>query len=526
MNNNKIFTKIRKMTKRQLTIIGVIIISVFFLYLYLNKPSDSPYEFTVVSKTDIVDEISVTGRVKASQSIDLAFEKSGKISGVFVKVGDTVYKGQLLASLSSAELTASLDQAKANLETEEIKLDEIKKGTRQEEIKVSESKLKSAVASVEDAKNSLYNNIQDAYTKSDDAIKNKVDQFIYNPQSPSPTLAFSTSFQLKNEIESKRVSVENILISWKKSIDTRDSNEIDPYTKEAKKNLDEISSFLGKVAMAVNDLTPSSSLSQATIDTYKSATYTARSNINTTKTSLLSSEEKLRTKKSALLIAEDELLLKKAGATPEAILTQESKIKSARANVANIKAQITKTIIYSPISGIVTKQDFKVGEITSANITSISLISKEDFKIEANIPEADISRVKIGNTAKITLDAYGEDEVFDAEVIAIDPAETILEGVATYKTTLEFLDGKGKVKSGMTANIDILSAKKEGVLAIPARAISNQDNRKIVQILVSGTQTETIKEVEVKTGLRSSDGLVEIIEGLSEGDKVVTFINK
>jgi len=526
MTSNRIISKVKTITKKQLIITITLLILSVFTYLYLSRAKTSPYEFITVSKINLVDEISVTGRVEPNQSIELAFEKSGKISGIYAKVGDSVNKGKMLASLSNADLAANLDQAKANLETEEIKLSELNKGTRPEEIKISESKLNSALIAAEDAKNGLYNKIQDAYTKSDDTIKNKVDQFIYNPQTPGPILAFPTNLQLKTEIENKRVLIENTLTSWKKSIDNANLSNINQYTSGAKKNLEEITFFLDKVAAAVNDLSPSSSLSQTTIDTYKTDVSTARTNINTAKTSLLSAEEKMKAAESSLIIAENELLLKKAGSTPEEILTQESKIKSAKANVDNIEAQIAKTIIYSPLSGIVTKQDLKVGEIALANTASISIISKKKFKVEANIPEADISRIKIGNTAKITLDAYGEDEIFNAIVVAIDPAETILEGVATYKTTLEFSDNGEKAKPGMTANIEILSAKKDNVLAIPARAISSQGDKKVVQILITDTKTETIKEIEVKTGLRSSNGLVEITEGLSEGDKVVTFINK
>jgi len=368
--------------------------------------------------------------------------------------------------------------------------------------------------------------LRDAYTKSDDAIKNKVDQFIYNAKTSSPVLSFSTNLQLKNDIETKRVSIGSLLASWKQSMDSIDQDKVNQAIEDSKNNLDEMNSFLNKVSNAVNELSPSSSISQSTIDTYKANVSTARTNVNTAKTNLLSAEEKLRSTESSLLIVENELLLKKAGATPEAILTQESKIRSARANVDNIEAQIAKTVIYSPITGIVTRQDFKAGEITSANVTSISLISKEKFKVEANIPEADIARVKIGNNAQITLDAYGDDELFEAMVATIDPAETMIEGVATYKTTLEFVDGNGKIKSGMTANIDILSSKKEGVLVIPARAINNRDGKKTVNILQEGADGETLIEVEIETGLKGSEGLVEITSGLDEGDKVVTFINK
>ena len=142
------------------------------------------------------------------------------------------------------------------------------------------------------------------------------------------------------------------------------------------------------------------------------------------------------------------------------------------------------------------------------------------FEIEANIPEADIAKVKIGDSAAITLDAYGNDVVFDAKVIRIDPAEIIIDGVATYKTTFQFLREDERVKSGMTANIDILTAKKSGVLVIPQRAITQQGNEQFVQISLGQNKFETRKVV---VGLRGFDGNAEIISGLNENDQIVSI---
>ena len=140
-------------------------------------------------------------------------------------------------------------------------------------------------------------------------------------------------------------------------------------------------------------------------------------------------------------------------------------MEKARAGVNNIKAQISKTIISSPIRGIVTKQDAKAGEIVNASSPVVSVISDASFQVEANLPEADVSKVKINDSAKLTLDAYGSDTAFAAKVISIDPAETIIEGVSTYKITFEFDKEDERIRSGLTANIDILTKKKEGVLA-------------------------------------------------------------
>jgi len=169
------------------------------------------------------------------------------------------------------------------------------------------------------------------------------------------------------------------------------------------------------------------------------------------------------------------------------------------------------------LDGIVTKVAAKVGEIVSAGVVQISVLSSAKFEIEVNVPEADIAKIKIGDRASVTLDAYGSDVFFDTQVVKIDPAETIVEGVATYKITLQFTHEDELVKSGMTANIDILTAKREQALIVPQRLVMIKNGKKSVLILVG----QTVQEVIIETGLRGSDGNTEILAGLKEGDLVV-----
>ena len=134
----------------------------------------------------------------------------------------------------------------------------------------------------------------------------------------------------------------------------------------------------------------------------------------------------------------------------------------------------------------------------------------------------DIARIKIGNAAKVTLDAYGNDVVFDAKVISIDPAETVIEGVATYLTKLHFVKPDSRIKPGMTANIDIVSASHDNALSLPQRAVQKQGSREFVMIYNAlAKNTSSTEERSVTTGLRGSDGYVEILSGLSEGEGVV-----
>ena len=138
-----------------------------------------------------------------------------------------------------------------------------------------------------------------------------------------------------------------------------------------------------------------------------------------------------------------------------------------------------------------------------------------------------LAKIKSGDTARITLDAYGDEEEFNASVISIEPAETLVEGIPTYKVKLQFDAQDERIKSGMTANIDILTAKKEDVVTIPQRAIITKGGEKLVRIVeeLPKEKITNINEVTVKTGLRGSNGRIEITEGVKEGDKVVTSIS-
>ena len=107
-------------------------------------------------------------------------------------------------------------------------------------------------------------------------------------------------------------------------------------------------------------------------------------------------------------------------------------------------------------------------------------------------------------------------------MIKIEPAETIIQGVVYYKVTVGFDEPDERMKSGMTANVDIITETKENVLAVPQGAVLAKDGQKMVRIL----EGKDIKEVKVETGIRGSRGEIEILSGLKKGDRVITFIKK
>jgi HlyD family secretion protein len=494
-------------------------------YMIFGGDKIVQHDFVQARTGSITQEVSVTGRVVPASEVQLAFETGGRVDGVYVSVGDVVARGALLASVSASDIRAQLDQAEASLRAEEVALAELRKGARGEQLDVYRSKVSSAEVSAQEAKKVLVQSIQDAYTKSDDALYNRVDQIYTNPRGDSPKLSFSVNdYQLEIELKKDRVLIGAMLEEWGSSLDILSVDaDLDVYATEAREHLETMRSYLANAALAVNTASATGSLTAATLSAWKTDLATARTNINTAITTLNTSDASLQSAYTALEIAERELTLAGAEATDEELASQEARIEQMQAQVDLYEAQMRKTKIYAPISGTITAQDAKVGEIVSPNVSLISIISEGDLEMEAFVPEADFAKIDVGDEASVTLDAYGDDTLFDAVISDIDPKETIREGVSTYKTTLQFVGGDDMPRSGMTANITVKTGSREDVLVVPGRAVSLEGGANYVTILVDETTNETEKR-SVTVGLRGSDGNIEIIEGLSEGEKVVTFL--
>ncbi len=550
-----------KFIKRPKTIISIIILAVVAIagYNYFSAPKKPAYDFIAAQKKNIAQEVSITGKIKPAESINLAFERSGKINSVSAEIGDKVKAGQTVASINNEEILANLAGAKAQLENANAKLNELTRGTRPEEIKIAETSVANAQKSLADAKTGMNNAKQtadinlanlygktkdilnDAYAKADNAINSQIANLFFNPTTNNPQLTFTTTdSQAKTDSESQRVLAGNSLKDLKLTIDNipADYAGIDNSLANAKNQLNTMRNFLTRLSAAVNS---AAGLTSTALDAHKSSVNTAWTNINASITNINNQEQLIASQKilnqngidsaqkivndaqNALQSAEDTLALKKAGSAPEQINAQKAQVKQVEAQIKNYEVQMNQSFLKSPIDGIVIKQDAKVGQIASINTLIVSIISESRFQIEANVAEADIAKVKISDPANITLDAYGSDIIFPAKVISIDPAETIIEGVSTYKTTLEFAKEDDHIRSGMTANINILTAKKENVIAIPQRVVITKDGQKFVLIDAGNGKEE---EREIETGLRGSDGNIEIISGLNAGEKVIISVTQ
>ena len=151
----------------------------------------------------------------------------------------------------------------------------------------------------------------------------------------------------------------------------------------------------------------------------------------------------------------------------------------------------------------------------------ISMISDSKFQFEMYVSQTDLAKLKPGQSARISLDAYSG-ESLSAHVIAVDPAATEQNGVSTYKVTLQFDGDDARVQAGLTGSVVITTSEKDGALSIPSSAVITRGNDRFVMKQDAGAD----RLVSVQTGIVSRDGMTEIISGITERDRVRTFGNQ
>lgn len=159
------------------------------------------------------------------------------------------------------------------------------------------------------------------------------------------------------------------------------------------------------------------------------------------------------------------------------------------------------------------------GSSTSDGSTVLVLGNFSQLSVVAQVNEVDIPKVKVGQNATVTLDAF-PNETFVAKVESVDSVGTTSSGVVTYNVYLNLVAPPTDIKPGMTASIAIQTARHDNVISVPTAAVQTANGTSYVRVLKNGK----VSTVEVTTGI-SDDSNTEIDSGINEGDVVVTGTN-
>ncbi|KND47889.1 MAG: HlyD family secretion protein [Parcubacteria bacterium C7867-006] len=521
--------RIKSLFTKKRVIWGSIIVLIVFLgwFFFIRKTDNAKVQTAAVVRKDIKRTVLTTGQVVSSTDLSLSFQSSGVVRKIYVKEGDNVSAGQVLAILDQGNVSASLESAKGALAQAKANYEKVKAAATAQDIAVSQAAVDSASVTLENAKQDLINQISTSYNNANTAVLSYTNILYSNPQSNYPQFGVSgtvqTNTQLISQANSDRVSVNNILSSWQVAVATLSEDNLDQVANDSLKNLLQISSYLTNILNILTSYTQiTSGGSQTTLTTYQTGVATAKSTVDTSYTTILNDIQAIKTASYSLASAKASLALKQAPARPEDIGIAEAQVMSAQGQYDLALSALNNTVIVAPESGTITQVDIKLGEQATAMKEVIKLLNVGQLHTEAQVSEADIASIVVGQTIDNTFDALGPDKHFQSKVLTVNPASTLVSGVVNYKITgsLENIPG---VRPGMTSNMTILVAEKKDVLVTPSSSIINQDGKKFVRV-VDDPKTKTYHQVEVVVGLEADGGEVEVLSGLTTDNQVVTYV--
>lgn len=232
-------------------------------------------------------------------------------------------------------------------------------------------------------------------------------------------------------------------------------------------------------------------------------------------------------------------------------------IESANAHLSQALENLRRTTITAPVSGVISQLLVKQGErvVGTAQMDGTQILTIADMdkmELRVDISETDISRVSIGDTSIIEVDAYRKEQ-FKGIVTRIAVSSTLLNtGLGSsaansadqvtnytvhililknsYKHLQERQNNKSPFKPGMSASVEIITQQKNNILAVPINAVTirenenteenNKDKFKQVVFFYDAT-TKTVQSREVKTGIQDAE-YIEIAEGIKKNDIIIS----
>lgn len=212
------------------------------------------------------------------------------------------------------------------------------------------------------------------------------------------------------------------------------------------------------------------------------------------------------------------------------IRAAQAQINQYQATLRTAQTNLGYTKIIAPVDGTVISREIDLGQPVAASFQAPELFTiAQDLtkmQIEVNVSEADIGKVKEGQDVVYTLDGYPDSE-FKGKVTQVRISPTTVSNVVTYSVIVGVDNEDLKLKPGMTANVSIITDKRENVLCVPNIALKftpNTDGQKYKNQGIWIMQDHKPQRIDIKAGA-SDDSSTEVIsDALAEGSQVITGI--
>jgi len=223
----------------------------------------------------------------------------------------------------------------------------------------------------------------------------------------------------------------------------------------------------------------------------------------------------------------------------------EAVLQNRQATLTRAQVDLLHCTILSPVNGTVISRNVDVGQTVAASLSAPTLFTIANdltkMQIDANVAEADIGGIVVGQDVDFTVDAFSY-RTFHGKVLQVRNAPLTVQNVVTYDTVIAVENPDMKLKPGMTANVSIITAHHDNVLSLPNAALRFRPAETVTTVIPQASGNSAIKTdkgerrfartvytlqdnkaTPVKIKISISDGIyTEVTDGLSESNQVVT----
>ena len=453
-------------------------------------------ETAVVRRGALRVTVDVTGSLTPRSEVMLAFHSSGRVAEVLVEAGQAVEAGQPLARLEPDDLALQVAQAEATLAAAEAQLAQLSAPPRQEEVVIQEANLRAAEAQLS------------AAVANRDQLRTGADA---GQLAAAEAQVASNTAQQKGAYDAHQRTLACRTVKLPAGTPMPDGTILEESQEK------EICPALGapeeRARYALQAADASLAAAQAQLDALQTGADAEQFRV---------AQSNVATALAQRDAAQAQLDLLLAGAADEEIETARAPVEDARAALEQAQLRLKQATLTAPVDGTVTLLDVQAGEIVNANQPAVVLSDLSTLEVEVNLDETDVTRVEVGQTARVRLDAFPGVEI-TGEVTHIPSVARVESGVVFYPVTVRLTNlstDSGEVvpaRAGMVADVSVVVTGQEDVLIVPLRAVHTAESEgAYVERLVGGQR----ERVDVTLGLMTETEIA-VTGGLAAGDEIL-----
>ena len=504
--------KIKTFTLTHKIITSLIILGLAYGTYYIffkNKTSgETRYVTEIVKKGNVTSTVTGTGQIEALDTLDLSPKTSGDITYIGVKVGDSVKKGKLIATIDSRDAKLALENAKITLDKLVANPDSLTLLQKQNLLAKSYSDGWNTVASYISDTSSILNDMYGLYNGSDGFFNSKTISYLSSAGKDKVSSAEMSYYDAKNSIDEINKLYRSL---------SRSSSE------------EEIKNLIDKTYDSAKVLSTASKNTESALNyVVYDLSYENNSKTPTTRTSVTSWVSSSSNYVNSLLSSSNTINENSQSLKEFLIGADALDIRSAKLAVENKQAAYNDCFIYAPFDGTIATLTANIGEPSGSSIGT--LITKNKLAT-ITLNEVDIAKIKLGQKTTLTLDAV-PNITLTGKVAEIDSIGTVSQGVVTYVVKINLDTGDNLIKPGMSVSATIITDMAIDVIAVPSGAVKNKNGVTYVEVFDSPLVADTTgaqgslsvtlpKQVEIGVGL-VDDTKTQVTSGLKEGNIIVT----